>query len=514
MIKNRIIKKIEDTSFFAVIFFLLFIIFLPAVYVLSYSFSAKNFLTPQALKAILASIEIGLLVTFINLIFGVPLAWIIAKSKSRLSKLVDNLIDLSLVIPTAALGFSVYLYWGTKFGIAKLLGLEGGIFSLGPILIILLHVVFTLPYMIRSIAASIVKIDPTYEKAAETLGAGPFTIFRSIYLPLFKDGVITGSILSFTRSLSETGATIMVAGAFMTAPVLIVGLKQAGQVPQAAGVSIVMILSAIAILFLSKLFLGSKTINFEKVYPRFEKSLLKLKALRNIILALFFIFIIFLPTIYFIIFELTKFNISIESTLLKSLIISFTIAFAATLVNLFFAIPLAYIIARNKYKMGNFLDILNEIVLLVPTSALGLSLFLFWQKFLPYEFLILILAHVSFIFPLMVKPITAAFKNIPPSLQEASYSLGAGKIETFKTILLPLMKPALIAGSIMAFLRSLSETGATLAVTSNIKTTPILIVELIKQGEINQAAVSCTVLFVITLILLIILKYNKFSING
>ncbi len=81
----------------------------------------------------------------------------------------------------------------------------------------------------------------------------------------------------------------------------------------------------------------------------------------------------------------------------------------------------------------------------------------------------------------------------------------------FTTILLPLVKPAIIAGSIMAFMRSLSETGATLAVTDKIKTIPVLIVELVKQNELNQAAFACTVLFVIAFLFLIILKHNKFN---
>jgi thiamine transport system permease protein len=510
MIKSRILRM-EDFIFLAAALFLLLVIFLPAVYILRYSVATENFFTSGLIKSILLSVEIGLAVTFINIIFGLPLAWIIVRSKSRIVKLLDSLIDLSLIIPTAALGLSVYLYWGSKFGLARLFGLEGGIFSKGPFLIILLHVVFTLPYMIRSIASSIVKINPDYEKAALTLGANYFTIFRSIFLPLFKEGIIVGSILSFTRSLSETGATMMVAGAFTTAPVLIIGLKQIGQIPQAAGASIVMILSAITILFLSKLFLGKKTTNFEKAYPNFEKSLLKLKTLKNVILALFFIFIIFLPTVFLIIFNLTKFIFPIASVLIKSLFISFSIAFMVALINLFFSIPLAYLISRNKYRVGNILDVLNDIVLLVPTSALGLSLFLFWQKFFSHEFLILILAHLSFTFPLMVKPLTAAFKNIPMSLEEASYSLGANKVKTFKTTLLPLIKPAVIAGFIMAFMRSLSETGATLAITSNIKTIPLFIVELVGKGEISQAAFACTILFIVSIIFLVILKYNKFS---
>ncbi|MBU4455507.1 hypothetical protein KJ586_03285 [Patescibacteria group bacterium] len=127
----------------AVIFFAA-VIFLPAVYILIYFFKAETFVTEEIVKSIILSFEIGLIVTFIDLIFGLPLAWSLVRSKSKFIKWLDSLIDLSLVMPTAALGFSVYLYWGSKFGLARLLGLEGGIFSKGPMLIILLHVVFYL----------------------------------------------------------------------------------------------------------------------------------------------------------------------------------------------------------------------------------------------------------------------------------------------------------------------------------------------------------------------------------
>jgi len=512
-IKRGIIKHLSSVWFVSAAIFFIGIIFLPAVYILSYVLKAENIFTADILKAVSASFIIGLIVVLLDFIFGLPLAWILTRSKSKIVKVIDSLVDLSLVIPTAALGFSVYLYWGSKYGLAYLLGLDYGLFSAGPILIILLHIVFTLPYMIRSIAAAIVKIDIAYEQAAVTLGAKPVTVFRTVYFPLFKDGIIVGSILSFTRSLSETGATMMVAGVFTTAPIFIVGLKQAGQLPQAAGASIIMIVSAIVILFISKLFLGRKKINLEKIYPRAADSLLKLKIVRDIILGLFLIFIIFLPTTYLIIFNLTNLQLFFNSLIVKSLLISFAIALIVTIINLFFSAPIAYLIAHNKFRLGKILDSLNEIVLLVPTSALGLSLVLFWQQWLQGEFIILILTHLSFSFPLLVKPLITAFKHIPLELEEAAYSLGASKRKMFMTILLPLIKPALIAGSIMAFMRSLSETGATLAVSDQIKTIPVLIVDLVNQGQLNQAGFVSAVLFVIAFIFLLILKHNKFSKN-
>lgn len=489
------------------ILFFIFIIFLPAVFILGGFVQSGAVLNKEIIRAVLLSFLIGLAVVAIDLAFGLPLAWVLSRTKSRVATFIDSLIDLSLVMPTAALGFSVYLYWGDRLGLARLFGQENGLINKGVLMIILLHVVFTLPYVVRSVGAAIAQIAPSYGEAAQTLGAYPFTLFRAISMPLFRDGLINGSILAFTRSLSETGATMMVAGMASTAPVLVVELKNAGHLPQAMGTSIVLIVSAILILFLAKSMLGSKTISLERVYPRLEKSLIKLVGLRNILLALFFVFILFLPTIYIVFYNISHWEMAFSAEAIKSITISFFIALVVTSVNLIFALPLSYMIARNSGKLGKTFDALNEIVLLVPTSALGLSLAFFWHKFLSWDYIVLILTHLSFSFPLLLKPLVATFRDIPSALEEAAYSLGARPFKMLRTILLPLIKPAILAGAIMAFMRSLSETGATLAVSDKIQTVPILIVKLVKGGEFGKAAFISTLLFIVALIFLYLLKH-------
>lgn len=496
----------------SVLIFFLFIIFLPAVYILKYFTSFGIFFNTAVINAIISSFIVGIIVTILNLIFGIPLAWVLTRSKNKLVKWIDNLIDLSLVMPTAALGFSIYLYWGTNAGLGNLLGLQNGVIGKGAVMIILLHIVFTLPYMIRSVAAAISQLEIQNEEASAVLGASSFTFFRTIALPLFREGAINGSILSFTRSLSETGATMMVAGLFATAPVLIIDLKNHGELHAAAGVSIILILTAISILLFAKLFLGQKKINLTPVYPKFEKTLSGAASLKNFIIFSFFLIFIFLPTIQIILYSMTVIRVPEDISLLsESLIFSLFLAFLATIINFIFSIPLSYLIARNKFGIGNIIDTLSEIVLLVPTGALGLSLALFWRQFISSDIIILLLAHMSFTFPLLIKPISSAIKDISDSQEEAAYSLGAGARKTFITILLPQIMPAIVAGCIMAFMRSLSETGATLAVTTNIKTITVLIVDQFNSGQLIEAAFTCTVLFLIAFIFLFFLKKIKYN---
>ncbi|MBW6441053.1 ABC transporter permease subunit [Patescibacteria group bacterium] len=493
-------KHFGNLIYIVTILFFLFIIFFPAIYVLTYAVGGKIKISGELINALSVSFSVAFIVTIVNLIFGVALAWVFVKSKSKYKIWLDNLIDLPLIVPTAALGLSVYLFWGEFWNLEK-----------GFLMIILLHVIFTLPYMVRSVAASMEQINDTYNEAATTLGATAFTLFRTIDFPLFKDGVITGAVLTFTRSLSETGATMMVASlATITAPVLVVNLKNSGDVPQAAIASIILILSALIILFAAKFLTRKKHFNFNIIYPKFEKSISNLASARNFVLTLFFLFIILIPTFYIIFYNFANFSPVFNAQILQSFVTSFGIALSVTIVGLIFAIPMAYFIARSKNeKLASLFENMHDAVLLVPTSALGFSLAMFWGKLEFNELLILALSHLSFTFPLLVKPITTAIRNVDFSFEESALCLGASKQKVLTSILFPLILPAIIAGSIMAFMRSLSETGATLAVSHDIKTVSVLIVDLVKNEQRAEAGFLCFVLFLIAFIFLIALKKTK-----
>lgn len=76
--------------------------------------------------------------------------------------------------------------------------------------------------VVRVLVGKLMEIDATYETAARTLGASPFTAIRTISLPMLKSGIIASLILSFATSLSETGATLAVSKTFKTVSVLLV----------------------------------------------------------------------------------------------------------------------------------------------------------------------------------------------------------------------------------------------------------------------------------------------------
>jgi len=177
-------------------------------------------------------------------------------------------------------------------------------------------------------------------------------------------------------------------------------------------------------------------------------------------------------------------------------------------------------IARKRFGKltSTVFDILINVPLIVPSIALGISLKFFWQSFafVP-EFLLLVFAHLAITYPYFVRSMTAAFERISLDMEEAARTLGAKPFGVFRTIMLPLTKYSILSGAIMVFTRSVSETGATLAVVTNLQTAPVVIVNWVKilqtPNLVNPGITSsvvglgCGILIAFSLIILLLLRF-------
>jgi len=177
---------------------------------------------------------------------GIPFAFILVRAKwGKLNNFLDSVLDIPLSIPSAALGFAVFMFWGPA-------GL--GFSQPGLNMIVFVHITFTFPYMVRPIVATLKNVNVGHEEASSTLGASSVTTFRRITLPAIKNGIIAGMIASFTRSLGETGATLVVMGADRTIPVLIVDWVEENAWASAALASTLVIVFSIILLLLLRAF--------------------------------------------------------------------------------------------------------------------------------------------------------------------------------------------------------------------------------------------------------------------
>ncbi|VVB56540.1 Molybdate/tungstate transport system permease protein WtpB [uncultured archaeon] len=478
----------------ALLFFVFFVLG-PLFFV--FSKAANLEFSPAMQEALVTSFGIAAAVTAIDLLMGIPMAWMLARKRFPLKELVDTLIDLPLIIPTSALGLSIALFWGSS-------GL--GLLQPGIAMIVLLHIAFTFPYVVRTTQAAMLELDGDLARAASTLGASPFLAFRTVWLPLVRAGAVSGALLAFTRSLGETGATMLVAGAAKTVPILTVYYKNAApsDLNAALTLSAVFLIASALIFVLVRQQLGVKRMRLGQVNAQLERRLSRLGQVSDGASLLFLLAIVLLPSFYFL--KFTDLNF-FSGPSLQAIGISFAVAGAATALSFVFGIPLALFIASNKRGSG-LVKLLNELSMIMPTVTIGLSLALFWAGRAP-EAVVLVLAHTAMIFPYFVGSVSEVLAEMDENLTQVARTLGATPLHAFRTVVLPLIKPTLVAGLVVAFMRSVSETGGTLAVSQNIQTVPILIVNLSKAGQNAQAASAAVLLLALSIALVLVLRWSS-----
>jgi ABC-type spermidine/putrescine transport system permease subunit II len=336
----------------------------------------------------------------------------------------------------------------------------------------------------------------TYEVAARTLGASAFTAVRTVTMPILRAGVLAAFLLALARSLSETGATIVVAGAFENGTVFINNARGSGLTSAVVIASLIMILSSLVIFAIIKTVTPRIRIAPLTVWPKLERKLSTTPAVsvRNGISLFVFLIFVLLPCLFIALpaVQAVADGTAAEAiagagpwkSFWSSMFLSYVIAILATLVNIVSGLPVAILIARNRFgrRTARVIDALVDLPIIVPSLALGVSLSFFWRNLgaLP-EFWVIVLAHITITYSYFVRTMAASIQGIAPELEDAATTLGALPLRVFRKITLPLTKYSLLSGAILVFTRSVDETGATSAVAVTLKTAPILLVSWIKR---------------------------------
>ena len=207
-------------------------------------------------------ILLSLKVAFWSVVISLPMAIVVAHVLARKSfpgkTLFDAVVHLPLVLPPVVIGFALLLLFGRNgpiggalaqwFGIVVAFKWTGAALA---------SAIMGFPLMVRAIRISISAIDPKLESAARTLGATKLRVFATITLPLAANGIISGTLLAFARSLGEFGATITfvsnIPGETQTLPLAIYTLTQVpGGEAEALKLCIIAVLLSIAALAASE----------------------------------------------------------------------------------------------------------------------------------------------------------------------------------------------------------------------------------------------------------------------
>lgn len=162
--------------------------------------------------AFVLSLQTSAASTLLCILFGVPMAVVLARTEFRGQGVVRSLVLLPLVLPPVVGGLALLYTFGRRGLLGESLDTLGVQVAFSTVAVVMAQTFVALPFLVISIEGALRTAGERYEVVAASLGARPTTVFRRITLPLVLPGLVSGAVLAFARSLGEFGATITFAG--------------------------------------------------------------------------------------------------------------------------------------------------------------------------------------------------------------------------------------------------------------------------------------------------------------
>lgn len=174
---------------------------------------ARDLTAPEARDALRLSLVTSVAAAALSVVFGLPLAWVLARVRFPGRALVRALTVLPMVVPPVVGGVALLLAFGRRGLVGSHLhdwfGLQLTFSTAGAVMA---ETFVALPFFVITVEAALRSVDPGYEEAASTLGSSRAATFRRVTLPLIAPSVAAGAALAWARALGEFGATITFAG--------------------------------------------------------------------------------------------------------------------------------------------------------------------------------------------------------------------------------------------------------------------------------------------------------------
>jgi putative spermidine/putrescine transport system permease protein len=473
-------------------------------------------------RVMVRTLEIAVLVTLGCVVLAYPFAYFLARHTRRWRGVLIVLVMIpfwtSFLIRTYA-WMSILAANGVVNSVLRGLGLIDAplqlLYTMGAV--IMAGIYLYLPFAILSIYTSLEKLGSSLEEAAMDLGAGPWTTFRRVTLPLSLAGIQAAVIFVFvpTLGLFVTPALLGGANATMIGNLQVTIFKTSLDFALGSAVSFVVLAIALATVAL----LG-RSVDLERVYAGGVGQLARRPAppgpggarVLGGYAVLVYLFL-FLPVVFLVLFSFSSaagglfpppgytlrwYGEALDDPwLMSSVENSLLIAVLAAVVSVVLAAPGAYAIVRYRFPGRGLLRQALIVPLIVPSIMLGFGLLLLFNALkVELSFATVLIGHVTYVLPYAFFVIAAQQYGFDRSLEEAAMDLGADRLATFRYVTLPLMVPGLVAAGLFAFTLSLDEFIITFLLTATTQTLPLYVWGMLRT------IVSPTVNAVATLIVL------------
>jgi len=161
------------------------------------------------------ALRLSLLTTLATLaivvVFGTPLAWVLARSRSRRAHLVETALQLPIVLPPAVAGVALLMTFGRRGLLSFLYGEDDSV-VFTTTAVVMAEVFVAAPFYLQAAISAFRRVDERLVVVARSFGASPLRVFLSVALPLSLPSLVAGAAMCWARALGEFGATLMFAG--------------------------------------------------------------------------------------------------------------------------------------------------------------------------------------------------------------------------------------------------------------------------------------------------------------
>lgn len=207
------------------------------------------------LSPVLISLKVAILATIITSIFATLTARLLTLKTSSKTKVIETIITLPMVLPPSTIGYILLTIIGVNGIIGKFFYANFGVrLVFSYFAAVLASVIVTFPIMYQNAKSAFLSRSKKYEIAARTMGSSEIDIFFKVSLPLGFQKILSGIILTFSRSLGEFGATLMVAGNIpgktQTLPIALYFASEAGDTKTANSLLLVIIVISFSVILL------------------------------------------------------------------------------------------------------------------------------------------------------------------------------------------------------------------------------------------------------------------------
>lgn len=443
------------------------------------------------MEAVVNSVVLSLLSVITSAIVGTFLAFALTQLEFAGRGVLARVAILPIGLPPLVGAIAILLAFGESGAVPRLASqLSGGwvkmtgLSGVGGILLV--HTYSFFVYFYLMVSAAIGKFDGAQIEAASTLGAGPWRIFRSIVLPGLRPALLGGSVLTFMASMASFTAPLLFAGdrRFLTLQIYFTKLN--GDLDMAAAQSVLLAVVSLAFFVLARTMTGDRigyaaTKGVAKAakipIPRWLRrpAILCAYALNGFSMLPFLVIVLLsfakegswtwqvLPQEY----TLQNYsNFVSDPRVYEPVLNSAWMALVTMAVAGGVGVWIAWLAYRVRRKRGaRAIEVILSAPYALPGTVVAIALI---QAFgvpgvvtggavLVGTVWILPLAYVIRTYPLVLQPASAALEVLDPSLEEAATSLGASRWRTFRSIVFPLIRPAVVSGVLLAGIMAVGE---------------------------------------------------------